>query len=72
MTPPKAHKARKMKEKITGTLCTRCGHVGAVRYHQPTQYVEEERNWVRLCPDCRKENDEYWYDMWAEHYRETL
>lgn len=68
---PKSQKV-KLEEKVTDTLCTRCGHTGAVRYHQNTRYVEEESNWVTLCPDCRKENDEYWNDMWADYYRGCL
>jgi len=43
-----------------------------VFYHQRTRYVEEDRNWVTLCPVHRKENDEYWDDMWAEYYSGLL
>lgn len=33
---------------------------------QNTAYIEDEKNWVFLCEECEKLNDEYWYDMWSE------
>jgi phage FluMu protein Com len=50
--------------------CDFCEKVGAdvVHYHQRTQYVEEERNWVNACPECKVRNDEYWDEMWADLY----
>jgi len=39
-----------------------------IRYHQRTQYSEEESNWVTLCPECRKVNDAFWDEMWADLY----
>lgn len=32
--------------------CQRCGASDGTRHRQRTQYVEEERNWVTLCPPC--------------------
>ena len=42
------------------------------RYHQNTKYVNEELNWVTLCPEHREENDKYWSDMWAMYYSECM
>ena len=39
-----------------------------VVYHQRTQYVDIEDNYVAACPVCREQNDDYWDDMWAEYY----
>lgn len=52
--------------------CDFCGKVGpdVINYHQRTQYVEEERNWVNACPECKGKNDEHWDEMWAELHRE--
>lgn len=50
------------------TKCDCCEGEGATRYRQNTQYIEEERNWVTLCPECRKENDEHWADMWSDFW----
>lgn len=54
--------------------CERCGSTDETveHYHQNTQYVKEEQNWVTLCGPCRKENDEYWDAMWAEYYNGRL
>jgi Zn finger protein HypA/HybF involved in hydrogenase expression len=57
--------------KVGGTMmkCERCEtSKDVVRYHQRTQYVEEESNWVTFCPACRKDNDDYWDDMWIDYY----
>jgi len=35
---------------------------------QNTKYVNEESNFVTLCYTCRKENDDYWEDMWNDYY----
>ena len=48
--------------------CQWCKADGAVRYRQDTKYVEEHRNWVTLCPECKKENDEHWKEMWSDFY----
>lgn len=42
------------------------------RYHQNTAYINEESNWITLCPPCRKENDEYWTERWDEYYGSLL
>ena len=36
-----------------------CDREDAIRYRQRTQYVDEEKNWVTLCPDCQKVNNAY-------------
>jgi len=38
------------------------------RYRQNTAYVDEELNWVTLCPEHTEENDKYWSDMWSMYY----
>lgn len=45
-----------------------CERMDATRQRQNTKYVEDERNWVTLCPQCMKANDAYWADMWADLY----
>jgi hypothetical protein len=45
-----------------------CGRQDATRQRQNTAYMDEERNWVTLCPKCMKENDEEWADMWRDYY----
>ena len=52
----------------TKLACDQCERLDAIRYRQNTQYEEDERNWVTLCPECQIENDEYWAGMWAEYY----
>lgn len=52
--------------------CQACGAPGAERYHQRTQYHDEESNWVTLCGPCREENDAYWDERWAEYYAGCL
>ena len=49
-----------------------CESKNATRYRQNTQYVDEESNWVTLCPDCATANDEHWSDMWSEYYASRL
>lgn len=52
--------------------CQHCGCWGAERYRQNTCYVDEEHNWVTLCPPCQEANDEYWADMWSDYYSGLL
>jgi hypothetical protein len=49
-----------------------CEREDAVRYRQNTKFVDEERNWVTLCPLHEEENDEYWTDMWSQYYQGCL
>ncbi len=60
---------RKAKRRVR---CEECSRRGAIRYHQNTQYCEESRNWVTLCPECMIENDEHWRGMWADFYSSRL
>jgi hypothetical protein len=48
--------------------CERCGKEDSEKYRQNTFYENEDDNWVTLCEYCRKENDEYWEEMWREYY----
>ena len=61
---------------ITGVQCDGfdgpCESMNATRQKQNTAYVDRERNWVTLCPDCMKGNDEYWAEMWADYYHDRL
>ena len=52
--------------------CSGCDRLDAVRYRQNTRYVEDERNFVTLCPECRQKNDQHWSDMWADYYSDCL
>jgi hypothetical protein len=45
-----------------------CERTDAVRQRQNTAYVDDEYNWVTLCPECMKENREYWDERWADYY----
>ena len=49
------------------TRCDRCQDFGAEKYRQNTSYVDDEQNFITLCPFCKEENDEYWNDMWEEY-----
>jgi len=53
-----------MSEKCIHPHCDKDGE----RYRQNTAYVNEESNWVVLCPEHIEENEAYWADMWAEYY----
>lgn len=52
--------------------CQRCGIWNARPYRQDTMYENEYQNWVTLCPDCRKENDEHWKERWREYHSGCL
>lgn len=43
-----------------------CSTEYVIRYHQYTRYVDCDRNWVNLCPECKELNDEQWKDMWED------
>lgn len=49
-----------------------CNRKDATHYRQNTRYANEEDNWRTLCPECRRNNDAYWADMWADYYRDCL
>jgi len=54
--------------------CQFCGKVGpdVEAYHQNTQYVDAESNYVAACPPCREQNDEYWRGMWDDYYSNCM
>jgi hypothetical protein len=52
--------------------CQICGKEGAERYRQHTFYANEESNWVTLCEECKKENNEYWAERWSEYYSQCM
>jgi hypothetical protein len=45
-----------------------CPNQNAARQRQNTSFVEEERNWVTLCPACMAANAEHWERVWSELY----
>lgn len=45
-----------------------CESKNATCQRQNTQYVDDQYNWVTLCPQCMEANDEYWADMWKVYY----
>lgn len=52
--------------------CERCGRLNAETYRQNTFYSDDKLNWVTLCEECRKDNDEYWKEQWEEYYSSVL
>lgn len=48
--------------------CKNCGSWNSKRNRQRTAYAQEESNWLRLCPKCQKDADDYWDEMWREYY----
>lgn len=53
-------------------ICQWCDSSPAIHYHQNTRYVEESRNWVTLCKDCKEENDDHWKELWEMFYSECM
>jgi hypothetical protein len=49
-----------------------CDRTDAMRQRQNTAYVEDDRNWVTLCPDCMRANDNCWSERWSEYYSGCL
>jgi hypothetical protein len=60
------------EKRVTKCQHPDCEREDAVRHHQNTTFVDEERNWVTLCPPHAEENDEYWADMWSQYYQGVL
>ena len=48
-----------------------CFHIGKKR-RQRTAYYDDELNWVFMCDECMKYNNEYWNDMWNEYYSQVI
>lgn len=48
-----------------------CFNIGKKR-RQRTAYVDDELNWIFLCNDCMKYNQEYWNEMWNDYYRQVI
>ena len=49
-----------------------CERHDATRHRQNTRYVEDDRNWVILCPKCMEENEKYWKQMWLDYHYDCL
>ena len=58
---------KEQQKKCLVLYCESCRGPNAIRYRQNTLYVEEELNWVTLCPECKRENDENWEERWREY-----
>ena len=54
--------------------CSFCGIKSdeVVCYRQHTSYEHIEDNYVTACSLCKKQNDEYWDEMWKEYYSGVL
>lgn len=48
-----------------------CPNEGVTR-RQNTAYVDNKMNWVTMCDDCFKFNEEHWDEMWTEYYSGRL
>ena len=69
LAPHLARESRKHKGYIEGNLiCIECGSNKGKKNRQRTAYVNDEENFIILCPKCQKKEDEYWDDMWNEYY----
>lgn len=67
--PHLARAMREVKGYPEGTLtCKMCGAKNANHNRQRTAYVNDDMNWADLCPECQKEADEYWDEMWSDYY----
>lgn len=44
-------------------LC-RCGELGG-EFRMPTQYHKPEQNYIFCCPDCARDAQEYYLDLWS-------
>ena len=42
------------------------------RRRQRTQYVDDKENFKALCPECQKNEDEYWDEMWKDYYANCM
>ena len=54
--------------------CEKCGEFSwkVKRRRQNTAYVDDEMNYVTVCPQCFEEIEEIWKERWAEYYSECL
>lgn len=52
--------------------CGPCDRNDAWRDHMNTQYSDKESNYATLCPDCWKECNEHWNEMWADYYNNCM
>lgn len=63
--PHLARYDRKVNGYVAGTLeCEHCGSKTASRNRQRSAYVDSD-NMRTLCPDCQKDMDEYYDDLWS-------
>jgi hypothetical protein len=63
--PHVARHERKVNGYPEGNLkCEGCGSMTASRNRQRTAYVDSD-NMATLCPECQREADQYWDDMWS-------
>jgi len=66
LAPHFARAKRKIEDYQEGNLvCEYCGNNKASKNRQRTAYPNSD-NMATLCPECQKEADEYWDEMWNE------
>lgn len=53
-------------------VCQGCEKKRAIRRRQNTAYVDDERNFATLCPECQDEADKYWKEEWDNYYNMVL
>lgn len=72
LAPHIAREDRRVNGYQEGSLiCSNCGANNASENRQRTAYVNSD-NMDVLCPNCQKEADEYWDDMWSDFYSGCL
>lgn len=49
-----------------------CERADATYQRRNTNYVNDESNFVTLCPDCMEASEAYWAEMWQEYWSSDL
>lgn len=52
--------------------CQRCGVMQGLYQRQNTQFADEALNWVVLCPDCAKLNEESGNEILAQQAKQII
>ena len=71
----KRYKAkRKWWQVITGYCpwCERYFRHRVITTRRNTAYVDVASNWMTGCKECRKEDDEYFAELWNDYYSGLL
>lgn len=48
--------------------CCRELHDDVTLEQRNTSYVNDQLNWLVACGDCHRGDDEYYAELWADHY----